>query len=142
MFETADALLFEARLSPVFWCDAVSYSQHCYNRMPNRHTGPSTPHQMLTGARARWDKLRLFGCDAYHLIPNDPLAKVPGVVKGKKTIFVGFTDGCNAQGYGFWCFSAQLYSTMFSLIESSYEGIADIRDRGSKVQQQIDREFP
>ena len=84
MFETADALLFEARLSPAFWCDAVSYSQHCYNRMPNSHTGPSTPHQMLTGVRARWDKLRLFGCDAYHLIPNDSLAKVPGWPKWPK----------------------------------------------------------
>ena len=110
MFETADALLFEARLSPAFWCDAVSYSQHCYNRMPNRHTGPSTPHQMLTGARARWDKLRLFGCDAYHLIPNDPLAKVPGIVKGKKTIFVGFTDGCN--GYRVFDPEARRYSTV------------------------------
>ena len=45
MFETADALLFEARLSPEFWCDAVSYSQYLYNRMPNHHTSPSTPYQ-------------------------------------------------------------------------------------------------
>jgi hypothetical protein len=110
MFETADALLFEARLSPAFWCDAVSYSQHCYNRMPNGHTGPSTPYQMLTGKRARWDKLRLFGCDAYHLIPNDPLAKVPGVVKGRKTIFVGFTDGCN--GYRVFDPETRRYSTV------------------------------
>ena len=92
MFETADALLFEARLSPAFWCDAVSYSQYLWNRMPNNHTGPSTPYQMLTGKRARWDKIRVFGCDAYQLIPNDPLAKVPGIMKGRKVFFVGFTD--------------------------------------------------
>ena len=55
IFESADALLFEARLSAAFWCDAVSYSQHCYNRVPNSHTGPSTPFQILTGKRARWD---------------------------------------------------------------------------------------
>ena len=110
MFEAADALLFEARLSPAFWCDAVSYAQHCYNRIPNLHTGPSTPHQMLTGVRARWDKLRLFGCDAYHLIPNDPVAKVPGIVKGKKTIFVGFTEGCN--GYRVFDPETRRYATV------------------------------
>ena len=45
--------------------------------------------------RARWDKLRVWGCDAYHLIPNGPLAKLPGIVKGRKVIFAGFTPGCN-----------------------------------------------
>ena len=63
--------------------------------MPDNHTEPSTPHQILAGVRARWDKLRLFGCGALHLIPNDPLAKVPGIVKRKKTVLVGFTGGCN-----------------------------------------------
>ena len=110
MFESADALLFEARLSPAFWCNAVSYSQHCYNRVPNSHTGPSTPYQMLTGKRARWDKLRVWGCDAYHLIPNDPLAKVPGIVKGRKVIFVGFTPGCN--GYRVFDPESRKYSTV------------------------------
>ena len=110
MFETADALLFEARLSPAFWCDAVSYSQYLWNRMPNCHTGPSTPYQMLTGKRARWDKIRVFGCDAYQLIPNDPLAKVPGIMKGRKVIFVGFTDGCN--GYRVFDPESRRYSTI------------------------------
>ena len=50
---------------------------------------------MLTGKRARWDKLLVWGCDAYHLIPNDPLAKVPGIVKGWNVIFVCFAPGCN-----------------------------------------------
>ena len=53
MFETADALLFKAHLSPAFWCDAVSYSQYLFIRMPNHHTGLSTPYQMLTGKKAR-----------------------------------------------------------------------------------------
>ena len=34
-----------------------------------------------------------------------------------------------AQVYRFWCFSAQLYSAMFSLIGSFHERITDIRDR-------------
>ena len=57
MLETADTLLCEARLSTVFWCGAVIYFQYCYNRMLNYHSGPSAPYQMLTGKRARWNKI-------------------------------------------------------------------------------------
>ena len=95
MFETAGTLLFEARLSPKYWCGAVSYSHYCYSRIPNCHTGPSTPYQMLTGKRARWDKIRVFGFGAHQLIPNDTSAKVPGKIKGRKVILVGFANAFN-----------------------------------------------
>ena len=52
----------------------------------------------------------MFGCDAYQLIPNDPLAKVPGIMKGRKVIFVGFTDGCN--GYRVFDPESRRYSTI------------------------------
>ena len=113
-FDAADAMLFEARLSPAFWADAVLYSQFLYNRMPNLHTGPSTPFQMLTGDRARWDKIRVFGADAFMLIPNDDLAKVPGIVKGKKVIFVGFTLNCN--GYRVFDPETRCYSTVNNIV--------------------------
>ena len=113
-FDAADAMLFEARLSPAFWADAVLYSQYLYNRMPNLHTGTSTPHQMLTGQRARWDKIRVFGADAFMLIPNDNFAKVPGIVKGKKVIFVGFTLNCN--GYRVFDPEARRYMTVNNIV--------------------------
>jgi hypothetical protein len=113
-FDTADAMLFDARLSPAFWADAIMYSQYLYNRMPNSHTGPSTPYQMLTGDRARWDKIRVFGCDAFMLIPNDALAKVPGVVKGRKVIFVGFSLTCN--GYRVFDPESRRYSTVNNIV--------------------------
>ena len=50
---------------------------------------------MLTGERTRWDKLRVFGADAYLHRPNNTLAKIPGIVRGQKLIFVGFADGMN-----------------------------------------------
>ena len=119
-FEAADALLWEARLSPAFWADAILYSQHIANRVPNCHTGPSTPHQMLTGERSRWDKIRVFGADAYHVIPNDDLAKIPGIVKGNKVIFVGFTVGCN--GYRVFDPESREYSTVSDVY--FYEGFS------------------
>ena len=37
----------------------------------------------------------VFGAGCYHLIPNDPIAKIPGIVKGRKAIFVGFIPNLN-----------------------------------------------
>ena len=52
----------------------------------------------------------MFGCGAYQLIPNDPLDKVPGLMKGPNVIFVGFKNGCN----GFRVFDPELrtYNSM------------------------------
>ena len=35
----------------------------------------------------------MFGCDVFEHIPNNAFAKVPGIPKGRKLIFVGFQDG-------------------------------------------------
>ena len=94
-FLAVDALLWDARLSPAFWCDACAYVSYVHNRTPGSKTGPSTAWSMLTGERSRWDKLRVFGSDAYLHRPNNNLAKIPGMVRGQKLIFVGFTDGMN-----------------------------------------------
>ena len=47
-------------------------------------------------------------------------------INGLYCKIVPFAQG-SAQGYRFWCFSAQLYSTMFSVIESFHKRFADIR---------------
>ena len=66
---------------------------------------------MLTGKWARWDKTRVFGRDAYQLIPSDPMAKVPGtIMKGRKVIFLGFTNGYN--GYRVFDPESRRYSAI------------------------------
>ena len=58
-------MLWEARLSPAFWADAVAYSQYLYNRIPNAKLPKGeTPWSALTGERARWDNFRVFGADS------------------------------------------------------------------------------
>ena len=109
-FRAADAMLWEARLSPAFWADAILYSQFVYNHLPNDHTGSATPSQLLTGRPSRWDKFRVFGSDCYHLIPNDPISKIPGIVKGRKAIFVGFTPNLN--GYRVFHPETRSYATV------------------------------
>jgi len=50
------------------------------------------PISVLTGEVPRWDKVRVFGSTVYEHKPNNSYAKVPGVPKGRKLIFVGFSD--------------------------------------------------
>ena len=95
-FRAANAMLWEARLSPAFWADAVAYSQFLFNRIPNaKLPDGATPWSALTGERARWDKFRVFGADVFEHIPNNEYADVPGIPRGRKLIFVGFSPNLN-----------------------------------------------
>ena len=90
-FKAVEVMLWEARMSPNFWGDAVKYSQWLFNHTPNNALGGGVaPITLITKKRPRWDKFRVFGCDAYEHIPNNKLAKVPGLPTGRKLIFVGF----------------------------------------------------
>ena len=89
-------MLWEARLSPAFWADAAAYSKFLFNRIPNaKLPDGATPWSALTGERARWDKFRVFGADVFEHIPNNEYADVPGIPRGRKLIFVGFSPNLN-----------------------------------------------
>jgi hypothetical protein len=92
-FKAVDAMLWEDRLTPEFLVGAVSYTQYFWNRTPNSHTGMFTPWEMLTGRKANWSKMKIFGCDLFKFIANDKLTKAPGLLRGRKMLFMGF-DGC------------------------------------------------
>jgi len=94
MFRAVSAMLWQARLSPVFWADAVRYNNFVRNRIPNDHLGGQfSPWTLATGETPRWDKFRVFGCDVYEHIPNNKFNKIPGIPRGRKLIFVGFEPG-------------------------------------------------
>jgi hypothetical protein len=103
-FRAANAMLWEARLSPAFWADAVAYSSFLYNRTPNSHTGMhTTPLTLVTGEKPNWSKIRTFGCDVFQHIPNNPYYKIPGIPRGRRLIFVGFDSKLS----GFKCFDPE-----------------------------------
>jgi len=103
-FRAANSMLWEARLSPVFWADAVKYSQFLFNRAPNDHVGEhTTPYEVVTGQKPRWDKFKVFGCDAFQHIPNNPYYKIPGIPRGRRLLFVGFDDSM----MGYKCFDPE-----------------------------------
>ena len=91
-FSALEPMLFEARLSPAFWGDCLQYYVFLFNETPQKALNGNSPKQLVTGQRPNWNSVRVFGADAYMVIPNDPLAKVPSVVRGQKLIFFGFDD--------------------------------------------------
>ena len=93
-FLAVDAMLWDARLSPAFWADALAYLLHCCNRVPSLHLGGEiTLWQLLTGERSRWDKFRVLGCDVFAQILNNALAKGTWLAEGSEAHYVGFKDG-------------------------------------------------
>ena len=89
-----DAMLFEARLSPIFWADAAKYACYLHNRLPCMKHG-ATPYTKVTGKPTEWGHIRKFGSSAVRLIMNDKLAKYPGMPRGEHMIFVGFDELSN-----------------------------------------------
>ena len=103
-FRAVNIMLWDGRLCSAFWADACEYSQVIANLTPSEVLGGNiSPWEMVTGRRPRWDGLRVFGCDCYAHIPNNKLAKVPGIPRGKKLIFLGFQEGKS----GFKCFDLE-----------------------------------
>ena len=92
--DNVDALLSHARLSGVFACYAYSYSCYVENRLPClKKDRYMSPIQILTKEVPDLSLIKVFGCDSYEKIPNDPFAKYPGITRGRKLLFMGYMRG-------------------------------------------------
>ena len=78
LFQSTDAMLFDARLSAVLWPAAVSYAAFISNRIPCLHRR-MTPCTIVTDKATDWSKIRVFGSSVVETIPNDNFKKTPGV---------------------------------------------------------------
>ena len=89
--KSMDCMLYDARLSPIFWADAAVYACYLHNRIPCLKSG-ATPYTRVTGTATDWNHIRKFGSSVVWKLPNDKHAKHPGVPRGQHMIFVGFSD--------------------------------------------------
>jgi hypothetical protein len=110
--QMANSMLFASRLSHILWPSAVAHANLLRNRLPLTGLGPYTPYELFFHKRPRIDNLRVFGCDAYKLLPTYP--KIPGQAARKRLIYVGES----ADRIGFRCFDPVTYkfTTEFELI--------------------------
>ena len=93
------SMLQHSGLSDGFWAEALLTVVHIINMSPSRPLGLQIPQEIWTGSKPNYDKLRIFGCEAYALIPKDDHRKLEP--RSRKCIFLGYgPDG--EIGYRLW----------------------------------------
>ena len=102
VFRVANSMLYAARISHVLWACAVAHANYLKNRSPNRHLGGITSYELFYHKRPRVSDLRVWGCDAWELLPA---GQVPGQANRRRLIYVGHAP----DRIGWRCFDPSTY---------------------------------
>jgi hypothetical protein len=99
MEEGIISMLYEFRMPPSFWGEALSSFIHVHNRVTTTALPVSTPYQSFLRSKPALSMLCVWGCTAYVLIQEDkrPLGSLGSHME--KCIFIGYP-----QGYKAWKF--------------------------------------
>lgn len=95
LMEKARCMLQGSGLCQRYWGEAVMASVYLKNRCPSVAVAGSLPEELWTGSKIELSHLRVFGCVAYALVPEQKHKKLDA--KSKKCIFVGYSD--TTKGY-------------------------------------------
>ena len=79
-------MLQHSGLSDGFWAEALLTTIHIINMSLSRPLGLQIPQELWTDSKSNYDKLRIFGCEAYALIPKDDHRKLEP--RSRKHIFL------------------------------------------------------
>jgi transposase InsO family protein len=80
------SMLHHSGLSDGFWAEALLTAVHIINMSPSRLLGSKIPQELWTQRKPDYDKLRIFGCEAYALVPKDDRRKLES--RSRKCIFL------------------------------------------------------
>jgi transposase InsO family protein len=93
------SMLHHSGLSGGFWAEALLTAVHIINMSPSRPLGLKIPQELWTWRKPDYGKLRIFGCEAYALVPRDERRKLES--RSRTCIFLGYgPDG--SFGYRLW----------------------------------------
>eukprot|EP00253_Pinus_taeda_P034717 PITA_34717 len=98
LLERARCMLSNAGLPKELWTEAVATACYVINRSPSKAIDCKVPQEVWKGHPCDYSKLRVFGCDAYALVPKHQRTKLDP--KSKRYIFVGYGDG--TKGFRLW----------------------------------------
>lgn len=98
LLEKSRSMLSNAGLQKELWTEAVARACYVINRSPSMEIGCKIPQKVWKGNPCDYSKLRVFGCDAYALVPKHQRTKLDP--NSKMYIFVGYSDG--TKGYRLW----------------------------------------
>ena len=86
--ERVVSILQHSGLSDGFWAEALLTIVHIINMSPSRPLELKNRQETWTGSKPNYDKLRIFGCEAYALIPKDDRRKLEP--RSRKCVFLGY----------------------------------------------------
>ena len=84
-------MLQHARLSNVFWAEAVNTAVYVLIRAPTSAVKGKTPQEAWSGKKPTVEHFRVFGCDAYAHISYEKRTKLDS--KSVKCIFLEYYEG-------------------------------------------------
>eukprot|EP00253_Pinus_taeda_P018625 PITA_18625 len=98
LLERARSMLSNAGLQKEWWTKAVATSCYVITRSPSTTIDCKIPQEVWKRHPCDYSKLRVFGCDAYALVPKHQRTKLDP--KSKWYILVGY--GVGTKGYRLW----------------------------------------
>jgi hypothetical protein len=69
-------MLHHSELTGGFKDETLLMAVHIINMSPSRPLGLKIPEELWTGRIPNYDKLRIFGCKMYALVPKDERQKL------------------------------------------------------------------
>eukprot|EP00253_Pinus_taeda_P025415 PITA_25415 len=88
LMERARSMINNANLQKDLWAEAVSIACYLVNRSPSVAINCKIPEEVWSSQSCDYSHLRIFGCDAYALIPKNQRSKLDP--KSKCYVFVGY----------------------------------------------------
>eukprot|EP00253_Pinus_taeda_P030988 PITA_30988 len=76
LLERARSILSNASLQKELWTEAVATACYVINQSPSMVIGCNIPQEVWKGHPYDYSKLRVFGCDAYALVPKHQQTKL------------------------------------------------------------------
>ena len=90
VIQAVRVMISDAELSKEFWAEALSTAVYTRNRCSSAVLDDKTPYEVLNGRKPNVKHFRVFGCQAYSLIPNDERSKLDS--KSRRCIFLGYSN--------------------------------------------------
>lgn len=94
IIEKTRCLLFESKLSKVFWAEAASTASYLINRTPSRVIDFKTPYEIFYKKIPSVSHFKIFGSKAMYHIPRQKRRKLDK--KSSEAIFMGYAENSKA----------------------------------------------
>jgi hypothetical protein len=97
LVQAAQSMLNVSKLYNSFWAEAIATACYLHNLSFTKAQNNTTPYQLWTGIYPNLLHFKIFGCVAYHHIPDKKQKKLN--FKSSKCIFSGYDEPIGIKGY-------------------------------------------